>query len=68
MQRVGYSNGHKIWSGVAQWAGLINVFVKELDIQGNLKGITAFVVRQGTPGLRQGAEALTLGMRGMIQE
>ena len=60
-------NGHKIWSGVAQWAGLINVFVKELDIQGNLKGVTAFVVRQGTPGLRQGAEALTLGMRGMIQ-
>ncbi|MGV2437349.1 MAG UNVERIFIED_CONTAM: hypothetical protein LVT10_22640 [Anaerolineae bacterium] len=53
---------------MAQWAGLINVFVKELDIQGNLKGITAFVVRQGTPGLRQGAEALTLGMRGMIQE
>ncbi|MFZ4826290.1 MAG: AMP-binding protein [Phototrophicaceae bacterium] len=60
-------NGHKIWSGVAQWAGLINVFVKELDNHGNLKGITAFVVRQGTPGLRQGAEALTLGMRGMIQ-
>ena len=60
-------NGHKVWSGVAQWAGLINVFVKQLDNHGNLKGITAFVVRQGTPGLRQGAEALTLGMRGMIQ-
>ncbi len=30
-------------------------------------GISGFVVRQGTPGLRQGPEALTMGMRGMIQ-
>ena len=30
-------------------------------------GMTGFVLQQGAPGLRQGAEALTMGMRGMIQ-
>lgn len=60
-------NGHKIWSGVSQWAGFINVFAKQLDAQGHIKGITAFTVRQGTQGLQQGPEAMTLGMRAMIQ-
>lgn len=53
--------GEKIWSGSAAWAGVINVFVK------HQQGISGFVVRRGTPGLRQGAEALTMGMRGMVQ-
>ncbi|MDB9377904.1 acyl-CoA dehydrogenase family protein, partial [Nodularia sphaerocarpa] len=53
--------GEKIWSGSAAWAGVINVFVKHES------GISGFVVRRGTPGLRQGAEALTMGMRGMVQ-
>ncbi|BAB74377.1 AMP-binding protein [Anabaena sp. FACHB-709] len=53
--------GEKIWSGSAAWAGVINVFVK------HQQGISGFVVRRGSPGLRQGAEALTMGMRGMVQ-
>lgn len=53
--------GEKIWSGSAAWAGVINVFVK------HQQGISGFVVRRGSRGLRQGAEALTMGMRGMVQ-
>ncbi|AFZ33408.1 Long-chain-fatty-acid--CoA ligase, Butyryl-CoA dehydrogenase (plasmid) [Gloeocapsa sp. PCC 7428] len=51
--------GTKIWSGSAAWAGVTNVFVQH---QGN--GISGFAVRRG---LRQGKEALTMGMRGMVQ-
>ncbi|PSF37401.1 AMP-dependent synthetase [Aphanothece hegewaldii CCALA 016] len=53
--------GKKIWSGSAAWAGVINVFVQEPE------GISGFIVRKGTSGLRQGPEALTMGMRGMVQ-
>lgn len=60
-------NGTKIWSGSAAWAGIINVFVQQKDAQGNFQGISSFVVRRGTPGLKQGPEALTMGMRGMVQ-
>ncbi|MBF2003216.1 MAG: AMP-binding protein [Synechococcales cyanobacterium M58_A2018_015] len=55
--------GRKIWSGSAAWAGVINVFVRHHDRQ----GISGFAIRRGTPGLRQGPEALTMGMRGMVQ-
>ncbi len=66
--RGGWSiSGTKIWSGSAAWAGVINVFVQNIDQQGKANGISGFVVRQGTKGLRQGPEALTMGMRGMIQ-
>ncbi|MCC5667833.1 AMP-binding protein [Nostoc sp. CHAB 5784] len=54
--------GEKIWSGSAAWAGVINVFV-----QHSHQGISGFAVRRGSPGLRQGKEALTMGMRGMVQ-
>ncbi|ACB52425.1 AMP-dependent synthetase and ligase, probable acyl-CoA synthase [Crocosphaera subtropica ATCC 51142] len=60
-------NGTKIWSGSAAWAGVINVFVQQKDAQGKFQGISSFAVRRGTPGLKQGPEALTLGMRGMVQ-
>jgi acyl-CoA synthetase (AMP-forming)/AMP-acid ligase II/alkylation response protein AidB-like acyl-CoA dehydrogenase/acyl carrier protein len=53
--------GKKIWSGSAAWAGIINVFVQEKE------GISGFVLRKGTLGLRQGPESLTMGMRGMVQ-
>ncbi|MGB3533734.1 MAG: AMP-binding protein [Microcoleaceae cyanobacterium] len=56
-------NGTKIWSGSAAWAGVINVFVKHPEAG----GISGFVIRRGTQGLRQGPEALTMGMRGMVQ-
>jgi acyl transferase domain-containing protein/acyl-CoA synthetase (AMP-forming)/AMP-acid ligase II/alkylation response protein AidB-like acyl-CoA dehydrogenase/NADPH:quinone reductase-like Zn-dependent oxidoreductase/acyl carrier protein/ubiquinone/menaquinone biosynthesis C-methylase UbiE len=55
-------SGHKIWSGSAAWAGVINVFA-----QTESTGISGFAVRRGSPGLRQGKEALTMGMRGMVQ-
>ena len=59
--------GKKIWSGSAAWAGVINIFVKLCDENGRDKGITGFVVKQRTKGLRQGEEQLTMGMRGMVQ-
>ncbi|MEM9135794.1 MAG: AMP-binding protein [Cyanobacteria bacterium P01_F01_bin.42] len=59
--------GQKIWSGSAAWAGVINVFVQEQDEQGRLNGISGFVLRKNTTGLRQGPESLTMGMRGMVQ-
>ncbi|MEM9002173.1 MAG: AMP-binding protein [Cyanobacteria bacterium P01_F01_bin.86] len=55
--------GQKIWSGSAAWAGIINVFVQHPEAS----GISGFVVTKGTPGLCQGPEALTMGMRGMVQ-
>lgn len=60
-------NGKKIWSGASAWAGVINTFAKEYDSNGKLQGFTAYAVRQGTKGLIQGGEALTIGMRGLIQ-
>ncbi|MEM8603494.1 MAG: AMP-binding protein, partial [Cyanobacteria bacterium P01_H01_bin.121] len=60
-------HGHKVWSGSAAWAGITNVFVQDCNAQGQPQGISGFVVRKGTPGLRQGPEALTMGMRGMVQ-
>ena len=59
--------GEKIWSGSAAWAGVINVFVQQRDATGKSLGVSGFVVRKGTVGLRQGPEALTMGMRGMVQ-
>jgi len=59
--------GQKVWIGSGAWAGAINVFVQLLDANHIPLGITGFVVRQGTEGLRQGPEALTMGMRGMVQ-
>ena len=60
-------SGNKIWSGSASWAGLINVFVQLVDANNKSSGITGFVVRQGTTGLRVGSESLTMGMRGVVQ-
>ncbi|CAN7673857.1 AMP-binding protein [Trinickia sp. LjRoot230] len=60
-------NGTKYWSGSAAWAGVINVFAKTLDAQGRVTGVTGFAIAQDSPGLRHGPEALTMGMRGMIQ-
>jgi acyl-CoA synthetase (AMP-forming)/AMP-acid ligase II/alkylation response protein AidB-like acyl-CoA dehydrogenase/acyl carrier protein len=60
--------GTKIWSGSSSWAGVINTFV-QLDGTGpgQARGITGFVVRQPSPGLRMGPEALTMGLRAMVQ-
>lgn len=60
-------SGTKYWSGSAAWSGVMNVFAKSVDSQGRANGITAFAIPQSSPGVRQGPEALTMGMRGMIQ-
>ncbi|MEM9212770.1 MAG: AMP-binding protein [Cyanobacteria bacterium P01_F01_bin.150] len=60
-------SGTKIWSGSAAWAGVINVFTQHQLVDGTWAGISGFVVRQNSPGLRQGPEALTMGMRSMVQ-
>jgi alkylation response protein AidB-like acyl-CoA dehydrogenase len=59
--------GTKVWSGSASWASIINVFVQQLDANNKPIGITGFAVHQGRKGLRLGPEALTMGMRGMVQ-
>ena len=59
--------GSKIWSGSAAWSSVINVFAQQLDSNGKSVGISCFVVPQRTKGLQQGSEALTMGMRGMVQ-
>ncbi|MEM9923865.1 MAG: AMP-binding protein, partial [Cyanobacteria bacterium P01_D01_bin.50] len=58
--------GTKIWSGSANWAGVTNVFVRHQNQDGSWQGISGFAVRKGTQ-MRQGKEALTMGMRGMVQ-
>lgn len=60
-------SGTKSWSGSAAWAGVINVFARTVDDRGRMTGITGFAIPEDAPGLRQGPEALTMGMRGMIQ-
>ncbi|MEM9275417.1 MAG: beta-ketoacyl synthase N-terminal-like domain-containing protein [Cyanobacteria bacterium P01_F01_bin.143] len=59
--------GEKIWIGTGSWASTINVFAQMVDAQGKPMGMTSFVVRQDSQGLEQGPEALTMGMRGMVQ-
>jgi acyl-CoA synthetase (AMP-forming)/AMP-acid ligase II/alkylation response protein AidB-like acyl-CoA dehydrogenase/acyl carrier protein len=60
--------GTKIWSGSAAWAGVINTFVRiDHGEPGAPRGVTGFIVRQGSPGLRMGPEALTMGLRAMVQ-
>jgi alkylation response protein AidB-like acyl-CoA dehydrogenase len=57
----------KMWIGNAGWAGYINVFVREFDANGRFAGISGYVVRTDSPGLSIGAEQMTMGMRGMVQ-
>ena len=58
--------GVKRWNAAA-WAGVISAFVRLVDENNKLRGITAFAVRQGTPGVRVGPESLTMGVRGIVQ-
>ena len=60
-------HGEKVWIGSGAWAGIINVFVQQLDQNQQPLGITGFAVSQDTIGFLQGPEALTMGMRGMVQ-
>jgi alkylation response protein AidB-like acyl-CoA dehydrogenase/acyl-CoA synthetase (AMP-forming)/AMP-acid ligase II/acyl carrier protein len=60
-------DGTKMWIGSASWAGSLNVFAQMVDREGSPRGITGFVVPQDAPGLRPGREALTMGLKGMVQ-
>lgn len=57
--------GHKRWIGNAAWSGVLNVFVRETDR--DVSQISGFCVPADAPGLVQGPEHLTLGMRAMVQ-
>ena len=60
-------DGEKIWSGNAASAQVLVVFAKSFDVSGRELGISAFVVDRDTPGVSQGEEARTMGLRGMVQ-
>ncbi|GAG40824.1 unnamed protein product, partial [marine sediment metagenome] len=59
-------SGEKRWNG-SSWAGVVTVIAREYDADGTSHGVSAFLVRQGTPGLKVGEESLTLGMRAIVQ-
>ncbi|WP_404337317.1 AMP-binding protein [Sphingomonas sp. MMS12-HWE2-04] len=58
--------GTKLWSGSAAWAGVINTFVR-VEGEHGAQSVAGFVLRQGSQGLRHGPEALTMGLRAMVQ-
>jgi alkylation response protein AidB-like acyl-CoA dehydrogenase len=59
--------GEKRYIGLASWAGVITVFAQAEDESGSPLGTLALVVRENTPGLRHGREAMTLGLCGIVQ-
>ncbi|MEP4038009.1 AMP-binding protein [Pseudophaeobacter sp.] len=59
--------GVKLWSGSAAWAGVINTFVRIEDPNGGGQAVSGFVLEAEAAGLSQGPEALTLGLRAMVQ-
>jgi alkylation response protein AidB-like acyl-CoA dehydrogenase len=58
-------NGDKIWVGNGSWAGVLNVFARWSD--GKANRVLGFAVSTSTAGVRAGAEATTMGMRGIVQ-
>lgn len=60
-------NGDKHLIGLANWAGWITVVARALDEHGVALGTVALLLPDDAPGLRQEAEALTMGMRAMVQ-
>jgi acyl-CoA synthetase (AMP-forming)/AMP-acid ligase II/alkylation response protein AidB-like acyl-CoA dehydrogenase len=58
--------GVKRWNA-SSWASVVNVFARLVENDGRLGKLTGFVVRQGAVGLRIGPEALTMGLRGSVQ-
>lgn len=60
-------SGDKIWIGNASWAGVLTVMAHDQEADGRRRGLTAFALRTDRPGVFLGAELLSLGMRGMVQ-
>lgn len=59
-------SGVKRWNA-SGWAGIVSVFARTVDANGRLGHASAFVLRQGMPGLRYGPESLTMGVRSIMQ-
>jgi acyl-CoA synthetase (AMP-forming)/AMP-acid ligase II/alkylation response protein AidB-like acyl-CoA dehydrogenase/acyl carrier protein len=57
----------KQWIGLASWAGLTTLFAKASNADGTPLGMIALLVDADNDGLVHGPEALTMGMRGMVQ-
>ncbi len=60
-------DGNKNWIGNAAWSGALATFVNEHDANGTFLGISGFLTTPATPGVTQGPEALTMGVRAMVQ-
>lgn len=60
-------NGTKCWSGSAAWSGIINVFAKGYDQNNKPLGLMAFALPTDLPGIRQGDESITMGLKAMSQ-
>ena len=60
-------SGEKHLIGLAGWAGWITVLARAVAEDGAALGTVALLVPEDAPGLRQEAEALTMGMRAMVQ-
>lgn len=60
-------NGDKHLIGLANWAGWTTVVARALDEDGMALGTVALLLPDDAPGLHQQAEALTMGMRAMVQ-
>jgi acyl-CoA synthetase (AMP-forming)/AMP-acid ligase II/alkylation response protein AidB-like acyl-CoA dehydrogenase/acyl carrier protein len=56
-------NGEKVWIGLGSWASVVTVFVKHEGTE----GVSAFAIPEGRAGLRVGPEAMTMGVRSMVQ-
>lgn len=59
--------GRKTWIGTAAWSSIALFFAQAFDEQGVYLGMTAFLLPTDVPGVRQGPESMTMGMRGMVQ-
>jgi len=60
-------NGDKHLIGLANWAGWTTVVARALDEDGMALGTVALLLPDDAPGLHQQGEALTMGMRAMVQ-
>jgi acyl-CoA synthetase (AMP-forming)/AMP-acid ligase II/alkylation response protein AidB-like acyl-CoA dehydrogenase/acyl carrier protein len=60
-------SAEKQWIGLGSWAGVITIFAKAIDPAVGPQGTIALIIPEDTPGLSQGPEALTMGMRGIVQ-
>lgn len=58
-------NAQKVWVGNGSWAGVLNVFARVTE--GRASRVLGFAVSTRTRGVRMGLEAMTMGMRGIVQ-